>query len=292
MKAYIFPGQGSQFVSMGSDLYHSNSDAKNLFEKANDILNFDICKIMFDGTIEDLKNTNITQPAIFIHSTIIVKCMSNFKPDMLAGHSLGEFSALVAGGVLSFEDGLKLVKERANAMQKACEETESTMAAIIGLDSQIIEETCRQKKGTVVMANYNSPTQLVISGETNVVKKTCEELSTLGAKKTILLPVGGGFHSPMMESAKKNLKTIIENTHFKNPICPIYQNVTTDGVVSKEKIKNNLIEQLTAPVKWYQTIQKMYQDGATTFIEVGPGNVLMGLNKRINRSLNTEKAIV
>tara|TARA_B100000427_G_scaffold199335_1_gene165728 strand:+ start:1437 stop:2312 length:876 start_codon:yes stop_codon:yes gene_type:complete len=288
MKAFIFPGQGSQFSGMGSELYNSSEKAKKLFELSNSILGFDICKIMFEGSDDELKKTNVTQPAIFIHSTILSSCM-NVSFDMVAGHSLGEFSALVAAQAISFEDGLKLVIKRAEAMQKACQTCDSTMAAIIGLNAEIIEEYCQNSEGVVVPANYNAKTQIVISGERKTLEKTCQELSNLGAKKTIILPVGGAFHSPVMNPAKKSLKIAIDNTEFKKPICPIYQNVSAHPSMNQEKIKFNLIEQLTAPVKWYQTIEQMIKDGALKFIEIGPKNVLTGLNRRINRDIESIK---
>lgn len=288
MKAFIFPGQGSQFSGMGHNLYQASEKAKKLFESANNILDFNICKIMFEGSEEDLKKTNVTQPAIFIHSTILSNCI-NMSPEMVAGHSLGEFSALVAAKVISFEDGLKLVKKRAEAMHQACQKGDSTMAAIIGLDASIIEEYCSKSEGVVVPANYNSTSQIVISGDRKTIEQTCNELSNLGAKKTIILPVGGAFHSPIMEPAKKELQAAINNTEFNAPICPIYQNVSTNPEIDKDTIKINLIEQLTAPVKWYQTIENMIKNGASQFIEVGPGKVLTGLNKRINRQIEAVK---
>ena len=288
MKAFIFPGQGSQFSGMGSELYNSSEKAKKLFELSNSILGFDICKIMFEGSDDELKKTNVTQPAIFIHSTILSSCM-NVSFDMVAGHSLGEFSALVAAQAISFEDGLKLVIKRAEAMQKACQTCDSTMAAIIGLNAEIIEEYCQNSEGVVVPANYNAKTQIVISGERKTLEKTCQELSNLGAKKTIILPVGGAFHSPIMNPAKKTLKTAIDNIEFKKPICPIYQNVSARPSMNQEKIQFHLIEQLTAPVKWYQTIENMIQDGALKFVEIGPKNVLTGLNRRINRDIESIK---
>ena len=292
MKAYIFPGQGSQFSGMGFELYSNNPKAKKLFELANNILEFDICKIMFSGSDEELKQTNVTQPAIFICSTILAKCMNNFVPDMVAGHSLGEFSALVAAKVLSFQEGLMLVKSRAEAMQIACEKSESTMAAIIGLEANIIEEICKKEIGIVVPANYNAPGQIVISGEIQAVQTTCDKLSKIGAKRTLILPVSGAFHSPLMEIAESTLKEKINSTEFKKPICPIYQNVCAQATINEETVKNNLIQQLTAPVKWYQTIETMFQAGAEKFIEVGPGNVLTGLNRRINREISSVKASI
>jgi len=291
MKAFIFPGQGSQFSGMGHDLYKSSEKAKNLFELANKILEFNICDIMFDGSEEELKQTNVTQPAIFIHSTILSSCM-NTSADMVAGHSLGEFSALVAAQAISFEDGLKLVVKRADAMHQACQTSDSTMAAIIGLDASIIEKYCQNSKGIVVPANYNSKTQIVISGDRKTIETTCQDLSQLGAKKTIILQVGGAFHSPIMAPAKKTLQAAIDNTEFKKPTCPIYQNVSTKPSIDQEIVKSNLIEQLTAPVKWYQTIENMINDGALKFIEVGPRNVLTGLNRRINRDIESIKGIL
>ena len=292
MKAFIFPGQGSQFSGMGYDLYKSSQKAKKLFELSNKILDFNICKIMFEGSDEELKQTNVTQPAIFIHSTILASCINNFKPDMVAGHSLGEFSALVAAKSLSFEDGLRLVLKRAEAMHLACERDDSTMAAIIGLDAKIIEKTCSEQQGVVVPANYNSLHQIVISGDSNTIQKTCDKLIEIGAKRAVILPVGGAFHSPIMTSAKDSLKEVIDSIEFHNPICPIYQNVSGNGVTKISKLKSNLIEQLTAPVKWYQSINNMINQGATQFFEVGPGNVLTGLNRRINRDVESKKASI
>jgi len=289
MKAFIFPGQGSQFSGMGFDVYEKNEKAKSLFHTANDILKFDITKIMFEGTEEDLKQTNVTQPAIFIHSVIMSKCLNQI-PDMVAGHSLGEFSALVCAKTISFEDGLQLVLERANAMHLACEKSNSTMAAIIGTEAKLIEKICADEEGVVVPANYNSPQQIVISGERTQIEKVCEKLKNAGAKKTVILPVGGAFHSPIMKPAKEKLENAINNIQFNKPICPIYQNVSAKPVSNPELLKNNLVEQLTAPVKWFQTIQTMIQDGATEFTELGPGNVLTGLNRRIDRSINSVKA--
>jgi len=283
MKAYVFPGQGSQFPGMGKDLYNSSSKAKELFEKANQILGFDITKIMFEGTEEELKQTKVTQPAIFIHSVILAKISQDFKPDMVAGHSLGEFSALVANGALSFEDGLSLVSKRALAMQKACEINPSTMAAILGLDDSKVEDICKSIEGEVVVAaNYNCPGQLVISGSNKGIEIACQKMKEAGAKRALPLPVGGAFHSPLMEPARVELEMAIKNTEFKKPICPIYQNVNALPATEIEVIKNNLIAQLTAPVKWTQTVQNMVADGATNFVECGPGKVLQGLVKKIS----------
>ncbi|MED5307641.1 MAG: ACP S-malonyltransferase [Bacteroidota bacterium] len=292
MKAFIFPGQGSQFPGMGFELYNSNESAKQMFEKANSVLNFDITKLMFEGSDEDLKKTNVTQPAIFIHSVIFANCITNFNPDMVAGHSLGEFSAITAAKVISFEDGLNLVVQRANAMHKACEENNSTMAAVIGLESKLVEQICENQSGVVVTANYNSPNQIVISGQLNSVEKTCEVLKNHGAKRAIILPVGGAFHSPLMESAKKNLETAVSQIEFRKPICPVYQNVNASRENNPTRIKKNIISQLVKPVMWYQTIQNMINDGANSFVEVGPGNVLTGLNKRINRNISSSKALI
>ena len=291
MKAYVFPGQGAQFSGMGSDLYEKSAEAKDLFHQANDILGFSITYIMFQGSAEDLKETRVTQPAVFLHSVILSKVLGdNFKPDMVAGHSLGEFSALVANGVLNFEDGLKLVSQRARAMQKACEITPSTMAAVLGLEDEMVESVCAETEGTVVAANYNCPGQLVISGEYNAVERACENLKERGAKRAMILPVGGAFHSPLMEPARKDLAAAIENTNFSNPICPVYQNVSTFAVNDPEEIQKNLVFQLTAPVKWTQSVQNMIKDGAKEFIEVGPGKVLQGLVKKIDRGMETSSA--
>ncbi len=291
MNAYIFPGQGAQFSGMGLDLYEGSSLAQDLFEQANHILGFSITDIMFQGSAEDLKETKVTQPAIFLHSVILAKILGEgFKPDMVAGHSLGEFSALVANGTLTFEDGLKLVSKRAMAMQKACELKPSTMAAVLGLDDDIVEKVCATTEGIVVAANYNCPGQLVISGEVMAINKACESLKAEGARRALVLPVGGAFHSPLMEPAREELADAIENTFFNKPLCPIYQNVTASAVLDAVAIKSNLISQLTAPVKWTQSVQQMIADGATLFTEVGPGNVLQGLVKKINRDAQTASA--
>jgi [acyl-carrier-protein] S-malonyltransferase len=286
MKAYIFPGQGAQFSGMGLDLYENSKVAQDLFEKANKILGFAITDIMFEGTADQLKQTNVTQPAIFLHSVILANFLEDsFSPEMVAGHSLGELSALVANKVLSFEDGLKLVAKRASAMQKACEIAPSTMAAVLGLADNVVEDVCASIDGIVVAANYNCPGQLVISGEVSAVEKACEVLTEKGARRALILPVGGGFHSPMMEPAREELAAAIEATPFSKPICPIYQNVTAKAVTSSDEIKENLIAQLTAPVKWTQCVQSMIADGATEFIEIGPGKVLQGLMRKIDRNV-------
>ena len=288
MRAYIFPGQGAQYSGMGLDLYNDFPIAKEMFEKANNILEFDITEIMFNGSSEDLKQTKVTQPAIFLHSVILAKTLgNNFKPDMVAGHSLGEFSALVANNTLNFEDGLKLVSARAQAMQKACDNNPGTMAAVLALEDTTVENVCKEIEGVVVAANYNCPGQLVISGEINAIDLACEKLKEQGARRALVLPVGGAFHSPLMEEAKQELENAISNTTFNNPICPIYQNVTSFAVSDQMKIKENLIAQLTSPVKWTQSIQKMIADGATNFIELGPGEVLQGLARKINSDVET-----
>ena len=290
MKAYVFPGQGAQFSGMGKDLYETSETAKELFDKANEILGFNITDIMFNGTDEELKQTKVTQPAVFLHSVILAKTLPDFKPEMVAGHSLGEFSALVANGALSFEDALQLVSKRAMAMQKACEITPSTMAAVLNLDDKVVEDICGSIDGVVVAANYNCPGQLVISGETKAVELACEKMKEAGAKRALILPVGGAFHSPMMEPAREELAAAIEATTFNTPTCPVYQNVTASAVSDPAEIKKNLITQLTAPVRWTQSVQQMIADGATSFTEVGPGKVLMGLINKINKDAETIKA--
>ena len=289
MKAYIFPGQGAQFPGMGKDLYETSAVAKDLFEKANEILGFRITDIMFEGSAEELKETKVTQPAVFLHSVILAKVLE-VKPDMVAGHSLGEFSALVVNGALSFEDGLMLVYKRAMAMQKACEITPSTMAAVLNLEDKIVEDICASVDGVVVAANYNCPGQLVISGEYKAVELACEKMKEAGAKRALILPVGGAFHSPMMEPARTELAAAIEATTFSNPTCPVYQNVTANAVSNPAEIKNNLISQLTGAVKWTQSVNQMIADGATSFTEVGPGKVLVGLVNKINKEVETISA--
>lgn len=281
MKAFVFPGQGAQFPGMGKSLYEENNEAKALFERANEILGFRISDIMFEGTDEELKQTNVTQPAIFLHSVILAKTTPDFTPDMVAGHSLGEFSALVANGTLAFEDGLKLVYQRALAMQEACEINPSTMAAILGLPDEKVEEICAEVEEIVVPANYNCPGQLVISGTNKGIEIACKKMKAAGAKRALPLPVGGAFHSPLMEPAREKLQKAIEATEFHTPSCPIYQNVSTTAVLDVATIKKNLIAQLTAPVKWTQSVQNMVKDGATLFVECGPGKVLQGLVKKI-----------
>ncbi|WP_430812436.1 MULTISPECIES: ACP S-malonyltransferase [unclassified Carboxylicivirga] len=288
MKAFVFPGQGAQYVGMGKDLYENSPLAKELFEKANEILGFRITDLMFEGTDEDLKQTKVTQPAIFLHSVILAKTLGDdFKPEMTAGHSLGEFSALVAAGAMNFEDGLKLVSQRAQAMQKACEIEPSTMAAIVGLEDAVVEEVCNSIEEVVVAANYNCPGQLVISGSIAGIDKACEALTEKGAKRAIKLPVGGAFHSPLMEPARAELAAAIEATEFSAPVCPVYQNVNAQAVTDPATIKENLVAQLTAPVRWTQTVQNMIADGVTSFTEVGPGKVLQGLVKKVDRKMAT-----
>ncbi len=291
MKAYIFPGQGAQFPGMGRDLYEKSEQARQLFEQANEILGFRITDIMFEGTDEDLKQTKVTQPAIFLHSVILAKVLgSDFQPDMVAGHSLGEFSALVSAGALSFEDGLKLVASRANAMQKACEIQPSTMAAILGLDDYTVENICLEATDVVVPANYNCPGQLVISGTIAGIDYACEKLLAAGAKRALKLNVGGAFHSPLMNAAKMELEHAIAHTEIKAPVCPVYQNIDAKPHTDPEEIKHNLIEQLTGPVRWTQIVSHMLEDGASSFTEVGPGNVLQGLVKKVDRAVPTSSA--
>lgn len=293
MKAYVFPGQGAQFIGMGKDLYEQSAVAKEMFEKANEILGFDITSIMFEGTDEQLKETKVTQPAIFLHSTILAKVMGDrFQPDMVAGHSLGEFSALVASGVLSFEDGLRLVSQRAQAMQKACEKEPSTMAAVLGLEDEVVEQICEDIDEVVVAANYNCPGQLVISGSLKGVELACSKATEAGAKRALVLPVGGAFHSPLMEPAREELASAIENTTFKDGVCPIYQNVAAKAVSDSSEIKSNLVAQLTAPVRWTQTMKQMIADGCEEVIEVGPGKVLQGLFKKIDRKFPTSSGSI
>ena len=291
MKAYVFPGQGAQFPGMGKDLYEASVDAKQMFEKANEILGFSITNIMFGEDAEALKQTKVTQPAIFLHSVILAKVKGDyFKPEMVAGHSLGEFSALVSAGYLSFEDGLKLVSKRAMAMQKACEQNPSTMAAVLGLDNEVVENICSEIEEVVVPANYNCPGQLVISGSNNGIDIACKKLTEAGARRALKLPVGGAFHSPLMEPARAELETAIDNTEFKEGVCPIYQNVTATAITNPEEIKENLKKQLTASVLWTQTMQQMIADGLTSVTEVGPGKVLQGLFKKVDRKLDSSSA--
>ncbi|MDP5141013.1 MAG: ACP S-malonyltransferase [Spirosomaceae bacterium] len=288
MTAYVFPGQGAQFSGMGKELYESSAEAKVLFDKANEILGFDITQIMFEGTDEELRQTNVTQPAIFLHSVILASTIENFKPDMVAGHSLGEFSALVAAKALSFEDGLRLVSQRADAMQRACEINPSTMAAVLGLSDGAVEKVCEAITDEIVVpANYNCPGQLVISGSNVGIDVACEQMKHAGAKRALKLPVGGAFHSPLMEPAREELAAAIEATEFTSPVCPIYQNVNAEPSTDVATIKANLIAQLTAPVRWTQSVERMVADGATLFIECGPGKVLQGLVKKISRESET-----
>lgn len=287
-KAYVFPGQGAQFSGMGKELYENHSKAKDMIDQANDILGFDIKGVMFEGTPEELKQTKVTQPAVFIHSVVAALTSEDFKPDMVAGHSLGEFSALVANGVLSFEDGLKLVSQRAMAMQKACELKESTMAAVLGLEDGVVEDVCKGTAGVVVAANYNCPGQLVISGDVDAVHTACETLKEKGAKRALVLPVGGAFHSPLMEPAREELAEAIQQTNFSDPKCPVYQNVDAKGYTDVDAIKKNLVLQLTSPVRWTQAVQNMIADGATSFMECGPGKVLQGLVKKVDREMTVD----
>jgi [acyl-carrier-protein] S-malonyltransferase len=291
MKAYVFPGQGAQFVGMGKDLYENSALAKELFENANKILGFRITDLMFAGTDEDLRQTKVTQPAIFLHSVILAKTLGDsFKPEMVAGHSLGEFSALVANGALTFEDGLKLVYARAMAMQKACEINPSTMAAILGMEDEVVEKICSEISEVVVPANYNSPGQIVISGSNEGIDKAIEKLTAAGAKRAIKLSVGGAFHSPLMEPARVELEKAINDTNFSKPICPVYQNVNAKAVSDPQEIKKNLVAQLTAPVRWTETVKNMIAGGATSFTELGPGNVLQGLIKKVDRNMTVQGA--
>lgn len=285
MKAYVFPGQGAQFSGMGKELYDSHAVAKEHFDKANDILGFNITKIMFEGSDDELKQTKVTQPAIFLHSVMAALTSEDFKPDLVAGHSLGEFSSLVANGALNFEDALSLVYQRAMAMQKACEAQPSTMAAVLGLEDDVVENICAETDGIVVAANYNCPGQLVISGEVSAVEAACEKLTAAGARRALILPVGGAFHSPLMEPAREELAAAIENTNFSQPTCPVFQNVDAQGHTDVSEIKANLISQLTAPVRWTQSVQNMIAAGASEFVECGPGKVLQGLVKKVDRAM-------
>ncbi|HZH72941.1 MAG TPA: ACP S-malonyltransferase [Mariniphaga sp.] len=287
MKAYVFPGQGAQYPGMGKDIYKNSDEARALFDRANELLGFNITNIMFEGSADDLKQTKVTQPAIFLHSVLLAKILKDFTPEMVAGHSLGEFSALVASGALTFEDGLMLVSKRALAMQKACEKEPSTMAAIVGLDDEVVEEVCKSVDEVVVAANYNCPGQLVISGSIAGVDKACQLLTEKGAKRALKLPVGGAFHSPLMEPAREELAAAIESTTISKPVCPVYQNVNAQPVTDPFLIKKNLVEQLTAPVRWTQTVRNMIVDGATSFTEIGPGKVLQGLVKKVDRNIET-----
>jgi len=291
MKAYIFPGQGAQFSGMGKDLYENSEIAKSMFDKANEVLGFDITSIMFEGTDEELKQTKVTQPAIFLHSTILAATLGeSFKPEMVAGHSLGELSALVANQTLTFEDGLRLVSKRALAMQAACDYVPSTMAAILGLEDEVVEKVCEEIEGVVVAANYNCPGQLVISGAIPAVEAACTSLTEAGARRALMLPVGGAFHSPLMEPAREELAAAIEATTFSQPSCPVYQNVVANAVTDPTEIKSNLVAQLTAPVRWTQTMNQMIADGAAEVVEVGPGKVLQGLFKKVDRKFPTSSA--
>ena len=291
MKAFVFPGQGAQFSGMGKDLHDASQDARMRFEQANDILGFDIASIMFEGTAEELKQTKVTQPAIFLHSVILAECLGDaFQPDMVAGHSLGEFSALVAAGALGFKDGLSLVSARANAMQKACELQPSTMAAVLGLENNVVEDICGNTDGVVVAANYNCPGQLVISGEVSAVEAACHTLTEAGARRALMLPVGGAFHSPLMEPAREELATAIAQADIQSPRCPIYQNVSAEPTSDPQLIRQQLVAQLTAPVRWTQTMEAMIADGAKEVTEVGPGKVLQGLFKKVDRAFPTASA--
>ena len=292
MKAFVFPGQGAQFSGMGKDLHEFSTLAKNMFENANEILGFNISEIMFNGSLDELKQTKVTQPAIFLHSVILAEVLGDKNPDMVAGHSLGEFSALVVAGGLSFEDGLQLVSARANAMQAACEKQPSTMAAVLGLENKIVEQICAQTDGIVVPANYNCPGQIVISGEISAVESACETLKEAGARRAIILPVGGAFHSPIMESAREKLAEAIEKTNIQPLSCPIFQNVSASAEIDVDTIRENLVDQLTAPVKWTQTMEAMIKFGATSVTEVGPGKVLQGLFKKLDRGMATNSATI